>query len=53
MEGDDAENGDLVHVDISIHSLRVEGDPAFVINKITICAFQSTPSAWRETDKKV
>ena len=35
---------------ISIHSLRMEGDsvPAALVD--VSLAFQSTPSAWRETD---
>ena len=34
---------------ISIHSLRMEGDVASVVVLPIVCAFQSTPSAWRET----
>ena len=34
---------------ISIHSLRMEGDPERHLSKIRKIAFQSTPSAWRET----
>ena len=34
---------------ISIHSLRMEGDVALVVVLPIVCAFQSTPSAWRET----
>ena len=37
-------------VDISIHSLRMEGDSNSGAWKISITQFQSTPSAWRETD---
>ena len=35
---------------ISIHSLRVEGDPAATSEEGVDKIFQSTPSAWRETD---
>ena len=34
---------------ISIHSLRMEGDPFFKARRINFGVFQSTPSAWRET----
>ncbi|CDE12002.1 unknown [Ruminococcus sp. CAG:330] len=34
---------------ISIHSLRVEGDRRWRQKCLEICAFQSTPSVWRET----
>ena len=34
---------------ISIHSLRMEGDPTFLYPVTTGILFQSTPSAWRET----
>ena len=49
MEGDSIESFKLVDVGISIHSLRMEGDPD---RNVFICShdvFQSTPSAWRET----
>ena len=36
---------------ISIHSLRMEGDPACNMRRHLHCGFQSTPSAWRETDR--
>ena len=36
--------------DISIHSLRMEGDEKNPLSTSTTIAFQSTPSAWRETD---
>ena len=36
-------------VDISIHSLRMEGDVVLVNSGAVAFAFQSTPSAWRET----
>ena len=35
--------------DISIHSLRVEGDLRFFVQALCNPAFQSTPSVWRET----
>ena len=35
--------------DISIHSLRMEGDGMFSTYEIDNDLFQSTPSAWRET----
>ena len=34
---------------ISIHSLRMEGDGLIGISFFLNIAFQSTPSAWRET----
>ena len=34
---------------ISIHSLRMEGDMIWRTENVTQFAFQSTPSAWRET----
>ena len=36
--------------DISIHSLRMEGDIWLTVALVTPRSFQSTPSAWRETD---
>ena len=39
----------VARVDISIHSLRMEGDTTFRITGVFYGAFQSTPSAWRET----
>ena len=54
MEGD--ENGFLL-VDnifcISIHSLRMEGDAADRPKRSAVKVFQSTPSAWRETQVTV
>ena len=38
-----------VPLDISIHSLRMEGDPESEVIFQTFKLFQSTPSAWRET----
>ena len=35
--------------DISIHSLRMEGDSAVSSAAVPVSPFQSTPSAWRET----
>ena len=35
--------------DISIHSLRMEGDFVVWISDCILATFQSTPSAWRET----
>ena len=35
---------------ISIHSLRMEGDPDAARSVASYTPFQSTPSAWRETD---
>ena len=37
------------HVGISIHSLRMEGDPLSSVSARISKVFQSTPSAWRET----
>ena len=36
--------------DISIHSLRMEGDKIYVMRFYNDIPFQSTPSAWRETN---
>ena len=36
---------------ISIHSLRMEGDPSTLIYTVLLSIFQSTPSAWRETQR--
>ena len=36
---------------ISIHSLRMEGDHRFPVCMMLFTAFQSTPSAWRETHR--
>ena len=40
------------HQDISIHSLRMEGDKMANPKYIPRISFQSTPSAWRETRKR-
>ena len=39
----------FVMQDISIHSLRMEGDPFCSAAYAADRPFQSTPSAWRET----
>ena len=39
----------MMPMNISIHSLRMEGDPSSYNQKRTVLLFQSTPSAWRET----
>ena len=39
----------LITLDISIHTLRVEGDYVRAHSLAYILAFQSTPSAWRVT----
>ena len=36
-------------LDISIHSLRMEGDLLYLCMSLQFLQFQSTPSAWRET----
>ena len=43
------EIGGIFYEIISIHSLRMEGDPPFFIIFLPYPLFQSTPSAWRET----
>ena len=35
---------------ISIHSLRMEGDLLHISTSVIVSSFQSTPSAWRETN---
>ena len=40
----------LKFIDISIHSLRMEGDICNIIYNNNVILFQSTPSAWRETE---
>ena len=49
MEGDDADRAALDALQISIHSLRMEGDRKLTDAEIAETVFQSTPSAWRET----
>ena len=39
-----------IRVVISIHALRVEGDPAATPISFNMYAFLSTPSGWRATD---
>ena len=50
MEGDyiDLVDGDPAII-ISIHSLRMEGDQGVLLVQHSEDTFQSTPSAWRET----
>ena len=50
MEGDDFRVGEKDLELISIHSLRMEGDKEYDTYKVGTVAFQSTPSAWRETE---
>ena len=38
---------------ISIHSLRMEGDCPVLLTAFRIQSFQSTPSAWRETNRRI
>ena len=49
MEGDKRRAGELDRQSISIHSLRMEGDYISREFGRRLGAFQSTPSAWRET----
>ena len=49
MEGDFTPPLSSELYEISIHSLRMEGDIARLIPWRFFLAFQSTPSAWRET----
>ena len=49
MEGDGKIEFTIQMQYISIHSLRMEGDNNFTIRSSPFFAFQSTPSAWRET----
>ena len=51
MEGDDFRVGEKDLELISIHSLRMEGDKEYDTYKVGTVAFQSTPSAWRETPR--
>ena len=53
MEGDDADRAALDALQISIHSLRMEGDRKLTDAEIAETVFQSTPSAWRETDREI
>ena len=49
MEGDGRIPAAEQPGNISIHSLRMEGDSAVTVMPHCTAAFQSTPSAWRET----
>ena len=49
MEGDDAKLPEDLRVNISIHTLRMEGDDGMGIRVNLDTEFQSTPSAWRVT----
>ena len=53
MEGDHTFHKMHLHAIISIHSLRMEGDPRRRRISTDGRAFQSTPSAWRETTDKI
>ena len=50
MEGDPVSSGKTIRQSISIHSLRMEGDEMSTVSEYVGEVFQSTPSAWRETD---
>ena len=50
MEGDLMRCAVCGAVPISIHSLRMEGDFHVLLILLRSVRFQSTPSAWRETD---
>ena len=49
MEGDDRKTVVFLPLVISIHSLRMEGDRSEAAMARPTTEFQSTPSAWRET----
>ena len=51
MEGDPVSSGKTIRQSISIHSLRMEGDEMSTVSEYVGEVFQSTPSAWRETDR--
>ena len=51
VEGDGLTEYISVTVDISIHTLRVEGDYYFRTGFGLCGVFQSTPSAWRVTQR--
>ena len=53
MEGDSFHNFRFRHKKISIHSLRMEGDTDAANIRLSTKTFQSTPSAWRETETPV
>ena len=50
MEGDLRKKSVANWLIISIHSLRMEGDRPFLPDLHILIIFQSTPSAWRETE---
>ena len=50
MEGDHLPHPSAKLLNISIHSLRMEGDLVLGMYSIRVLGFQSTPSAWRETN---
>ena len=50
MEGDTNKLPYSLRESISIHSLRMEGDLVLGMYSIRVLGFQSTPSAWRETN---
>ena len=49
MEGDSTSFNAAVDDKISIHALRVEGDPFFNVRIAAFSEFLSTPSGWRAT----
>ena len=53
MEGDYTSYHLLCVVIISIHSLRMEGDSIQTYTALPTDEFQSTPSAWRETNEQL
>ena len=52
MEGDIYRMLRIQNKIISIHSLRMEGDAVYFADPVAIEEFQSTPSAWRETQAR-
>ena len=48
-----AEQHEYMLTGISIHSLRVEGDEGIILEGLLESIFQSTPSVWRETQKRL
>ena len=52
VEGDLDSRSDRVLIAISIHSLRVEGDEIMPLIPVCDSTFQSTPSVWRETQRR-
>ena len=53
MEGDPVSSGKTIRQSISIHSLRMEGDEMSTVSEYVGEVFQSTPSAWRETQRRI